>query len=70
MDSIYALSIDSLIIRRFDTPAEREDFVANLVWDWLGKGSNFSAEYITDAVILSDDMGNKCTIDYIVKETE
>ena len=70
MTSTYALSIDNLIIRRFDTPAEREDFVANLVWDWLGKGSGFRADYITGAVILSDDMGNKCTIDYKVEETE
>lgn len=66
----YTLSIDNLTIRRFDTPAEREDFVADLVWDWLGKGSGFRADYITDAIILSDDMGNRCTLDYRVEEIE
>lgn len=67
---IYTLSIDNLTIRRFDTPAEREDFVADLVWDWLGKGSGFCADYITDAIILSDDRGNRCTLDYKVEEIE
>lgn len=66
----YTLELQGLIIRRFDTPAEREDWVANLVWDWLGKGSGFRADYITDAIVLSDDMGNRCTIDYKVEEIE
>lgn len=65
----YALTLNGLTVRRFDTPEQREDYVANLVWDWLGQDASFGAEYLKDAVLLTDGKGKKTTI-YYVKESD
>jgi hypothetical protein len=60
----YTLDMEGYTLRRFDTPEQREEYVAQLVWHWLGLGSTFEAEYVKDAVIIKDGNGNSSTIHY------
>lgn len=68
MSTTYTLDYNGLTLRRFDSVEELDDFLAHLVWEWLGQGSTFGAEYVKDGLILTDGQGNKATFNYSVGE--
>lgn len=70
MSVTYTLDMEGFTIRRFDTPEEREEYVAELVWEWLGRGSDFGAALIKDGLIITDDKGNVSTIHYATQHQE
>jgi len=62
----YTLILNGLVIRRFDTPEQRETFVSELIWDWLDKGE---AYYQTNGVVLVDSQTReKACLEYGAEE--
>lgn len=64
----YTLILNGLVIRRFDTPEQRETYVGGLVWDWL---EHNEAYYQPNGVVLVDSQTReKAELEYGTDEEE